>query len=324
MLKLPEEHLWKVIAVAGNHFRSIVVAVNVLKEGNFHEDIERLVRLSFDRLRQTLTPDSIAAIGDYINAMMERGGQGGSVTKPPLVKLNWSTDSAIPPALICVVCRENSELHRLGADKHALGIFHNDIKNAAFDQLELSAMQFDLFRSIFELDVVPLSMTLNGGHAWYSELRFRRSLQPSTAGILVMNGKKVVWTGLVPKLGVYYPPGLANHPWIDRFFVAETKQEERCLVLYQDKINSTGFPGAVEDLYLAAKILTKELSMPVLCIANVIGASDHASSQSKFEYPYLLVRDSELEDFYTTNFAPAMRCSCGVDSVIRVRKRSSS
>ena len=122
-----------------------------------------------------------------------------------------------------------------------------------------------------------------------------------------MKAKKVVWTGLEPVIGVYYHPGLANHPWIDRFFMADTKSGKKCLVLYQDKINAAGFPNAVEDLNLAAKILTEKLKVEVLCIANVIDASGQTRSQSNFEYPYLLVRDSELDEFYTTNFAPAMR-----------------
>ena len=305
VLQLPEEQRWKVVAVAGSHFRSAVASVDVLQEGNSHVDIERLVKLLFDRLRQTLTDDSIVAIEDYIKAMMKEGGNHARV--PPMVKSNCSTDGAIPPALICVTCERNSALRKLGADKHALGIFHNDIANAAFDQLELSAMHFDLLRSVWELPVVPSSMTVTGGEAWYADLRFRRQLKSSGTGILQMKAKKVVWNGLEPVVGVYYHPGLANHPWIDRFFMADTKNGKKCLVLYQDKINAAGFPNAVEDLNLAAKILTKKLKVEVLCIANVIDASGQTRSQSNFEYPYLLVRDSELDEFYTTNFAPAMR-----------------
>ena len=304
VLKLPKEQLWKVVAVAGSHFRSAVTSMDVLQE-NSHVDIERLVTLLFDRLRQTLNNKSIAAIDSYLQAMMKNGGNYTPV--PPLVQSNCSTDGAIPPALICVTCERSPALRDLGADKHALGIFHNDIANAAFDQLELSAMSFDLFRSVWGLPVVPLNMAVVGGETWYADLRFRRKLKCLTSGILETKAKKVVWTGLKPVIGAYYHPGLANHPWIDRFFMADTKSGKKCLVLYQDKINAAGFPDAVKDLNLAAKILTEELKVHVLCIANVIDASDQTRSLLNFKYPYLLVRDSELDKFYTTNFAPAMR-----------------
>jgi hypothetical protein len=113
---------------------------------------------------------------------------------------------------------------------------------------------------------------------------------------------------LEPKLGEYYNPGLANHPWIDRFFVAVTRDgNNKCLVLYQDKINAVGFTKAVDDLNLAADILKTRLAMPVLCIANVIGASGETIKQSEFKHPCVLVRDSELDRFYTPNFAPAIQ-----------------
>ena len=270
-------------------------------------DIERLFSLSFARLRQRLDTNTALAIEAYLKEMMERGG---TAAIPPLVRSLCSTDNAIPPTLICSAFKMDFALRQLGADKHAFGIFRNDIDNDAFNELELSAMSFDLLRSVWEMKVIPSSMEVSSGLPWYSDLRFPCSLRTSKEGILQTKGqkqKKVVWSGLTPIVGVYYHPGLGNHPWIDRFFVAQTKDEKKCLVLYQDKINAAGFPDAVNDLNLAARILTKKLAMPVLCIANVIGASSQTRSQSRFDYPHLLVRDSELDAFYTPNFSPAMR-----------------
>jgi hypothetical protein len=190
-----------------------------------------------------------------------------------------------------------------------MAIYHNCIENDAFDQLELSSMHFDLLRSIWEMNVVPTSLPIEGAPKWYSNLTFPCRMTTSTSGILAWEGaeKKLVWNGLQPKLGEYYHPGQANHPWIDRFFIAVTKDGKKCLVLYQDKINAVGFTKAVGDLNLAADILTAGLAMPVLCIANVIGASSETIKQSVFKHPYVLVRDSELDSFYTPNFAPAIQ-----------------
>lgn len=308
VMKLPEELIWKVFTVAGSHFRSIVTAIKVLNGGSAHVDIERLFSLSYNRLQQTLDKNTALAIEAYLKDMMERGG---AATIPAPLRSLCSTDDAIPPTLICSAFRIVSRLQQLDADKHAFGIFHNDIDNDAFNQLELSAKSFDLLRSVWGMNVIPSSMKICNGPLWYSELRFPRSMQTSDKGILQTKGqqqKEVVWSGLRPKIGVYYHPGLANHPWIDRFFVAQAKDEsQKCLVLYQDKINAAGFPNAVKDLNLAARILKQNLNMPVLCIANVIGASSQTRSQSRFEYPYVLVRDEELDGFYTTNFSHAMR-----------------
>jgi hypothetical protein len=94
---------------------------------------------------------------------------------------------------------------------------------------------------------------------------------------------------------------------IDRAFIAvHPASGKRCLVLIQDTINAAGFGGAVAALNKAANLL-KEEGMRVLCIANVIGASSKTRSQSNFTFPYILVRDSEIDKFYSVNFAPAIR-----------------
>lgn len=47
--------------------------------------------------------------------------------------------------------------------------------------------------------------------------------------------------------------------------------------------------------------------LSVLCIVNVIGASERTRKQNEFEFPYVLVRDAEVDGFYSTQFVPVRR-----------------
>ena len=49
------------------------------------------------------------------------------------------------------------------------------------------------------------------------------------------------------------------------------------------------------------------MNIPVLCIAQVIGASRSTTTKKKFKHPYILIRDDEVPRFYTPTFAPALR-----------------
>ena len=312
-LELPTAQLWKVVVVSGSHFRSLVTSVRVLMEGNTHVDIERLVNLTYDRLGLKLNDDVSREIKEYTKLMMDTGDS----TRPPAsVKLLCSFDNTIPPILIYTAYRKTSIVEEEFAHKYVLNIFHDGIANDAFDQLELWARNYDLLRSIWNLRVIPQSMDVvvpnyREVKRWYKQLRLPKMAKLSGEGILKVIGKKVQWSGLQPEYGVYYHPGLSNHPWIDRFFLAETEGPDRtmefCLVLYQDKINSAGFSDSVKHLNFATTLLKEKLQLPILCIANVIGASDKAKKQEDFEHPYILVRDNQLHQFYTPNFAPAMR-----------------
>jgi hypothetical protein len=49
------------------------------------------------------------------------------------------------------------------------------------------------------------------------------------------------------------------------------------------------------------------LRMEVLCIVNVVGASNKTTAGKRLRYPHVLVREDELDDFYSVNFAPIAR-----------------
>lgn len=304
-LALPEGMLWKVATVAGRHMRSIVSAVDTLIEENNNVSIERLMILSYERLRSKVSFPTSLDIEKYLKNMMEKGCK---VAPPASLKEICSTDNAVPPLLVCAAYRDQPELQKYGEYEYLKNIFQNDMKFTAFDQLELSARNYDLFRSTLGAPVVPSSLQMEKSPDWYKELKFPPlDKKVSKESILVVRGKEVQWSGLTPVVGTYYHPGLKNHPWIDRFFIATGTEERQCLVLYQDKINARGFPNAVSDLNRAADVLKSNLSMPVLVIANVIGASGLTRARNEFSHPYLLVRGNELDEFYTRSFAPAFK-----------------
>jgi hypothetical protein len=108
--------------------------------------------------------------------------------------------------------------------------------------------------------------------------------------------------------GCYFHPSVANHPLVDRAFLAVHPSGGHCLVLAQDKVNATTFPKAVTDLNEATAILSSETGIPdVLLVVNVIGASEKTKAQNQLKFPYILVRSIEVDDFYSINFPPMVR-----------------
>lgn len=197
--------VWKVVAVAGSHFCSIVTSVDVLKEGNSHVDIETLLNLIYRRLMNTIDEGCAIEIEQYTTQMMEKGDL---IKKPASVKLLCSIDAAVPPTLIYAAYNTSSNLRLLEADKRTLAIFHNDIESDSFDQLELSAMNYDLLRSVWELHVIPTSIQATNGSTWYPNLKFPRMSRISNEGILKTAGQKqkiVQWSGLTPSRGILPP-----------------------------------------------------------------------------------------------------------------------
>ena len=103
-------------------------------------------------------------------------------------------------------------------------------------------------------------------------------------------------------------PDMVNHPYIDRACLAvHCRDSTMCLVLYGDRIDGDEMPAVVDGLNEAASALSKEMKIPVLCVAQVIGAPLHTTSQNDFRHPYILIRDDEVPQFYTPTFAAALR-----------------
>ena len=194
-------------------------------------------------------------------------------------------------------------------------IFFNNIVLSAQKQLEEAAKQYDLLRATWRLNVIPHAITIAGAGtelAWFKSLQFPEITSVSNSSLFKQKKQGESWAGLDIRKGVYYHPNVSNHSMIDRFFLAEGAGENgrirNCLVLYQDKVNAAGFTGAVVGMNRAANLVQQNCDgLSVLCIVNVIGASARTRKQSEFKFPYALVRDAEVDGFYSTQFAPAIR-----------------
>ena len=54
-------------------------------------------------------------------------------------------------------------------------------------------------------------------------------------------------------------------------------------------------------------MLGEEMQVPVLCVAQVIGAGDATTAEDdNFNHPNILIRDGDVKGFYTPTFAPAI------------------
>jgi hypothetical protein len=101
--------------------------------------------------------------------------------------------------------------------------------------------------------------------------------------------------------GTYWHPGSDVRPCVDRAFVARHPDGKRRLVLIQDKINAAGFADAVTALNRGEAIARARRSCAVYC------KYQHTRKQKDFDFPYILISDNEVAEFYTVNFAPAIR-----------------
>ena len=102
----------------------------------------------------------------------------------------------------------------------------------------------------------------------------------------------------------YYYPKASDHRAFESMCMAKSDDGgSEVLCLFQSKINAD-VAGAIEGLNQAAEELGA-LKVPVLCVAHVVGASDKTTAQQGFRHAYILVREQEVEQFYTPTFARA-------------------
>lgn len=289
----------------------MVVGTHFIDRGHARVELRALMNMVYDRLDLTVTDDEAQAVVAYVKSSCKGESVGmGSEN----VQILAGRDGAIPPPILITCLRR---VDTTEASRRALAIFADHSLRPTPKQLEATAMQYDLLRSIWKLKVLPEGIKVENnsdGLTLYRDLLFQ-DLELDDSDLFKKQGKQqeIVWTGLEPTIGKYFHPATANHPYVDRFFVASDGKEgsTQCLVLYQDMVNSASFSEAVTKLIFAVKSLKpflEEKKMRVLCIANVIGAGNtFTSAQSKFTVPFVLVRNKEIEAFYSVHFAPAIR-----------------
>ena len=90
--------------------------------------------------------------------------------------------------------------------------------------------------------------------------------------------------------------------------VQHQHDQTQCMVIYQDKVNASDFGTACKSLEKAADLLSKSTGIDeVLLVVNVIGASEKTKSQKAMKWPYILVRNHEIRDYYSRNFASMVK-----------------
>ena len=223
---------------------------------------------------------------------------------------------ALPPPLICGAFGVISDDDMIDRKHPLFGLFNCEFAfTDPAKQLEQFGTVYDLFRANIGLPVLSgkqevIVPTKSSKHdaAWFYKLNYPKGITISTESILKVSGRRPVLTREGKKLSEqkYYAPSTMQNPLIDRAFVASYGRDQ-AVVLIQDKLNKD-VPKAVKDLNTAANLIREQnQEMEVLCIVNVIGAGSATTAQDSLEYPYALVREQELDAFYSVNFSGVAR-----------------
>eukprot|EP00971_Amphidinium_carterae_P035324 695570-Amphidinium_carterae.1 len=299
----------------GYHFRSLVCACLLVKKFRDHVSFPLVLADTRERLAGKVEPEDAEALRRYVERCVSVGVPTAEAEQPHAQKY-LSIGKAVPPVLVAFVYEAMAGFASLGHP--AQKIFESSCFTDPAKQLELCGMHFDQFRALHRLPVVPKTMDVGNSETvasleWYQNLKFPVAVAKNVAVASFFQTEEVLEEGVkkkktartaeIPERGKYYHPGAVEHPWVDRLCVAQNG-DAMCLVLYQDKLNKS-LPEAVEALNAAAELFKKE-GWKVLCVAHVVGASACTTKQKDFLHPYMLVRGSELETFYTPSFSPAV------------------
>jgi hypothetical protein len=123
----------------------------------------------------------VVSLTDYTlirNYIVESCRSGTAPTLDDVaVELLVDGKGALPPAIVCLVCGESASI-----------IFENTFRTDAPKQVEVTAMQYDLFRAQYELPVIPTSMSVGGADdddaMWFIDLRFVKQYKQRSESLL--------------------------------------------------------------------------------------------------------------------------------------------
>eukprot|EP00522_Entomoneis_paludosa_P001263 CAMPEP_0172470944 /NCGR_PEP_ID=MMETSP1065-20121228/67556_1 /TAXON_ID=265537 /ORGANISM="Amphiprora paludosa, Strain CCMP125" /LENGTH=663 /DNA_ID=CAMNT_0013229021 /DNA_START=434 /DNA_END=2425 /DNA_ORIENTATION=+ len=305
------------ISAAGFHFRSLVFAAQAIAQ-DMAPSVQSILNSVIHRWRERVPESLFAAMRDYVlDSCRGLPLHRQSVQVHAMLESYLDEKLSLPPPLILgafgVANAGNEEVD--GASP-LFGLFNCDFAYTdPAKHLEQFGLHFDIFRHSHDLSVLSseVHVAVRGvkkDPAWYQNLKYPSELRTSGEALFCLRNREVTLTeqGEVPTRKNYYAPRVANHPLIDRAFIAmHPLSGDECFVLIQDKVNKD-VSKAVEDLNSAARLIKgKHPSMEVLCIVNVIGATSNTAAQDNLEYSHVLVREDELDAFYSVNFAPVAR-----------------
>ena len=259
------------------------------------------------------------AIRDYTQRCVSVGSERALQQTPAVAPFLDNLGSLAPP-IVCIAFKKDVGMPEFCHPAEKL--FETSAFISAPRQLLHCGYHYDRFRALYGLPVVPYGVEVcNGGPLgaeWFKELTFPMEIAfkkgDDTSSLFAENpfaenGSGAVRTKHKLEFGKYFLlPDVDDHPYIDRACLAvHCRDNMMCLVLYRDRIDGDEMPAVVDGLNTAASALQKEMKIPVLCVAQVIGESLHTTSQNDFKHPYILIRDDEVPQFYTPTFASALR-----------------
>lgn len=307
-----------VLSCAGFHFRSIVFAAQAI--GSFmNPSVQAVLQQVYDRWKKKVDQDVLNGVKSYVIEAC-KGNTFAGQFKPIRDQVEDYLDRmcALPPPLICGAFGVVDDNCTVDLENPLFGVFNCDYAYTdPAKHLEQFGLNFDFFRCSQNLPVIPdqaevivPSDSSSKLPQWYKQLKFPAQMEKSDESLLSLKNHQPILSevGEAPSTQKYYASKIVNHPLIDRAFVAHHENGEKCFVLIQDKLNKD-VPKAVKDLNLAAGLIKGKHAekFQILCIVNVIGATSNSTSQSKLQYPYVTVRESEVDAFYSVNFAPVAR-----------------
>ena len=337
--KPTERQMAMLAAACGTHFRSIVAGCQTLLCGG-NLDVPTFLTAIGRRISQNMDGFETAAIRDYTQRCVSVGSRNALAQTPVVAPFLDNLGSLAPP-MVCIAFEKDVGMPEFCHPVKKL--FETTAFISAPKQLEHCGYHYDRFRALYRLPVVPYGVEVCncgplGTTSWFKELIFpegiayEKTLDTSSLFAVEWRGEerseeesplernsaeqpkveerrqRVVWTKHKLELEKYLFPNAEGHPRIDRAcLVVHRTNNTLCLVLYQDKINADGMAAAVKGLNAAADELKDGMKIPVLCVAQVIGASVSTTAQNKFKHPYILIRDDEVSQFYTPTFAAAIR-----------------
>ena len=316
--KPTEQQVAMLVAACGTHFRSIVIGCQALLH-NCSLDVWTLVDKIRERTEQNMDESERVAIRDYTQRCVSVGSEGAQT---PVVAPFLDNLGSLAPPIVCIAFKKDVGMpeFRHPAEK----LLEATTFISAPRQLLHCGYHYDRFRALYGLPVVPYGVEVcNGGTLgaeWFKELTFPMEIAfkkgDDTSSLFAEKGSRVVRTKHKLEFGKYFFPNPVNHPYgfpdMDRTstepaLAVHCRDNTMCLVLYRDEIDGDEMPAVVDGLNTAASALQKEMKIPVLCVAQVIGASLNTTSQNDFKHPYILIRDDEVPQFYTPTFAAALR-----------------
>lgn len=305
------------ISVAGFHFRSLVFAAQAIGQDmipSVQSILTRVIQRWEERVPESLLVTVRFSVIDSCSGIPLD-------EQPPQRKMILESfldrKYALPPPLIFRAFGViNSADGKGDRDSPVFGVFNCDFAYTdPAKHLEQFGLHFDLFRHSHNLFVLPkgVHITVPGkqkGCEWFQSLKYPVVLRKSEESLFRLHNRAVILTehGNLPSLEKYYAPRVVNHPLVDRAFIARhISSGDKCFVLILDRLNKD-IPKAVKDLNSAASLIkAKHPSIEVLCIVNVIDATSRSTAQTSLDYPHVLVREDEVDAFYSVNFAQVAR-----------------